>query len=321
MLYKKDIFVLQPLSTNVFYKNYVAQFKKIFYELRMMKKSQIVNLGIQDIVMYEKKRPRHRYLVNTVSTLQDYDTLYHLTDLPRCGYLFYYLRKYKTFTKKISTYFTAQILLAIQYLHSKNFLYRLLSPDSIMITEKGNVKLRFDFCNMLGLTEDDYKRNIEYIPVDFYKEGISKASDYWSIGVILFEMLNGYSPFKEESFEKSLCAVKSKRVEISGDEDTRNLIKGLLERHSFKRIGYKNKDEKRIRKMPFFKNIDWDALENGEIESPFMGYKPVNFNEKGKTLHESFQTDMNKREGDGYGSTFYGYDIIDSDISYYMDLN
>ncbi|KAM0687660.1 hypothetical protein COBT_001092 [Conglomerata obtusa] len=321
MLSKKDIVILQPLTNGLFFKNYVIKVKNRFYETRCMKKSQIINLNLQDLIMHEKRRPRHRYIHNVVCTMQDYDTLFLVTDLPQCGYLYYYLRKYKTFSKKVCVFFAAQIICAFQYLHSKNIIYKLLSPDNIMITADGNIKLRFDFCNMLGLTEEEYVKNVEYIPIDYYKDGITKSSDYWALGVVLFEFLYGQTPFKDESWEKCLMNVKNRKIDFRGDEDTQNLLRGLLERHDFKRIGSRTKDRKKIRKMMFFKGIVWDDIENGNISSPFINHKPVIFNCKGKKMCELYESDLQKREGDGYGATFFGYEKIESDIDHHMDLN
>lgn len=321
MFIKKDFVVLQPLGSGIFYKNYVTKVKKKFYETRTMKKAQIINLFLQDLVLHEKSKPRHNYLVNTVFTFQDYDTLFLVSELPQCGYLYYYLRKYKVFGKKTASFFIAQIITAIRFLHSKNYIYRMLSPDNIMITSTGNIKLRFDFCNMLGMTEIEYRKNIEYIPIDYYKEEITKVSDYWSIGIILYEFVYGYTPFNDNNWENILNNVKTKKIVYKENDESTPLLKGLLERFTFRRIGNNEKDIKKIKKMEFFDMVNWQEIESGNCVSPFKNYKPVDFSGKGKELTVMFDSDLKKREGDGYGSTFNAYSQPESQIDYYMDLN
>jgi p70 ribosomal S6 kinase/protein kinase X len=246
-----------------------------------------------------------------VCTFQDYDYLYFVSELPKGGFFYYYLRSAKTFPKDITRFYLAEILLGIQYLHTKGYLYRLLSPDTIMITAEGHIKLKFDFLNSIGMIEREYRRSIEYIPIDFVRKNeMFIESDYWSMGNLLYEMLVGHTPFKAKTYEETVQKMLNQPVSYPPhiDEETRDLLSRLLDKYYFRRLGHEPEDRYLLRSHPFFAGINWVSISARKIRPPLLiGENALGGKASGVLLEELFKVDHRKGPEDGYGSIFRYY--------------
>lgn len=187
------------------------------------------------------------------------------------GELFTHIIDKKRFDEQSTKYIIAQIVSALGYLHSKEIIYRDLKPENVMIESDGYIKL-IDFglsrilpMNDIALT---FCGTAEYCSPEMIDEvGHDQNTDWWALGVILYEMLIGIPPFYDKNREKMFHKIKTKSPKFpdqkahgfSISETAQDLIRKLLEKDMTKRLGAKN-DSTEILNHPFFKEIDIDEL-------------------------------------------------------------
>jgi len=167
----------------------------------------------------------------------------------------------------------------VGHLHSLGFVHRDMKPENVLLGADGHLKVT-DFglakCNMT----DEPRTNsmcgtIEYMaPEIILGKGHGKTVDWWSIGILLYEMLVGLPPFRSKNkntLKKRITEAKLKLPAYLTSE-AHSLIKALLQRDPKKRLGYGPSGFEQVKKHPFFRSINWKKLENLDIPSPF---KPV----------------------------------------------
>lgn len=156
-------------------------------------------------------------------------------------------------------------------------MHRDLKPENCLITTDGHIKIT-DFGLAKGNIHDEDERSNSFIGTMEYMapeivdgKGHTKSVDWWSTGILLFEMLCGVPPFKAKSrnaLQAQILSSKPKFPKFIGN-DAQSFIKGLLTKDPAKRLGSGPQGSEAIKKHPFFKSINWSRLEKGEITSPF----------------------------------------------------
>jgi serum/glucocorticoid-regulated kinase 2 len=193
------------------------------------------------------------------------------------GELFQHLRKFRTFDEEKVRFYGAQIALALEYLHKKGIVYRDLKPENILMDDKGYLRLA-DFGMAKQLKDDEKAMSFcgtpEYLaPEVITLEGHDKNVDWWSFGILLFEMLCGLPPFYVENLDKMYDMIKTspvkfpKRIKLS--DDAKDVIIKLLEKNPKKRLG-SQKGIEEIKAHPFFASLDFDLIEQKKMPAPFI---------------------------------------------------
>jgi len=191
------------------------------------------------------------------------------------GEVFTHLRSHGRFSRKITRFYIAEVVLAMEYLHSKNIVYRDLKPENLLIDSFGHIKLTdFGFAKVI----DDNRTYTmcgtpEYLAPEVIKgKGHGVEVDWWAVGVLLFEMLAGYPPFYDEDpfgiYEKILL----KRITFPShfSNSSRDLIKKLLAHDRTKRLGNLKDGAEDVKKHRFFRKIDWTALAQRKLKPPII---------------------------------------------------
>ena len=194
----------------------------------------------------------------------------------RGGELFQHLRTEKFFPEDKVRFYAASIGLALDYLHSKGIIYRDIKPENILIGEDGYLKL-IDF-GMAKIVKDNEKATSfcgtpEYLaPEIITGEGHNKSADWWSYGILIFEMLCGIPPFYCENTEKMYDLITHaelrfpKRIQLS--DNSKDLLKKLLIKKQTNRLGAQNGFAE-IRTHPFFEGFNFDELLAKKMPVPF----------------------------------------------------
>ena len=277
-----DFKILKVLGRGTFGKVCLVQYKstKKYYAMKIMKKNIILEHDQVSHTLLEKQilqNLNYQFLVGMVFCFQTQERIYFVMNFIRGGELFNHLHKCKYFPEEETKFYCAIIGLALEYLHTHGIVYRDIKPDNILIDEDGYLKLAdFGMAKMLKDQEKAFSLcgTPEYFaPEIITREGHNKSADWWSYGILLYEMLYGIPPFYSKNTEKMFELITKaeikypKKIQVS--ENAKDLISKLLIKDQDLRLGADGGFET-IKKHPFFKGFDFKALEEKKIEAPYI---------------------------------------------------
>jgi len=191
------------------------------------------------------------------------------------GELFSRLRKDGRFSNDVSLFYAAEILLAIQYLHKKNMVYRDLKPENLLIDRFGHIKIAdFGFAKRIENRTFTLCGTPEYLAPEIIKgskTGYGKTVDWWALGILVFEMLSGYPPFYDNEPVGIYKKIVSGILEFPRflDVCSKDLIRKLLNPDISLRLGCQDNGET-IKHHKWFRGVDWDEVLRREIPAPWV---------------------------------------------------
>ena len=275
----EDFNLIRIIGVGSYGKVYVAtkNSSKKLYAVKILDKEKINNKTQKNNIITERAilaNLNHPFIMKLNYAFQTEKSLYFITKFMHGGELNYHIYKEKNsfFTEEKAKFYAAEIILALNYLHQNNCIYRDLKPENVLIDKNGHIKLT-DF-GLAKLCEDFPCKTKtlcgtpEYLaPEILFEKDYGIEVDWWSLGVIIYEMISGYLPFKILPDEKITKNVYKKKIKIFSHFScfAKDLIKKLLEYNPKKRIGYYQ-----IINHPFFKDIDWEKVEKMELNPPFL---------------------------------------------------
>eukprot|EP01030_Chromulinospumella_sphaerica_P034345 gene34345-biopygen10006 len=197
---------------------------------------------------------------------QTADKLFFVLEYCAGGELFFHLGKVGRFAEERAMFYSAQITLALEYVHSLGIVYRDLKPENVLLDEVGNVKLTDFGLSKEGVNESSsgafsFCGTPEYIaPEVLLRQGHGKAVDWWSLGALLYEMLSGLPPFfsrnRDAMFERIMSAELTFPPYMS--ENAKSLLSGMLVRDPTQRLGSGERDSRELKEQPFYQDLDWE---------------------------------------------------------------
>ena len=270
----------QTLGTGSFGRVKLAKMNntKKYYAIKILKKIDLIKLKQVDHILNEIKiltLVSHPFIVEIYGFTQDERYIYIILEFINGGELFTYLRSVIKFPIDQSVFYAGQVVLIFEYLHSKNIIYRDLKPENILIHKSGYLKLTdFGFAKIVEGRTYTLCGTPEYLaPEIILNKGHGKPVDWWTTGILLYEMIAGIDPFSDDDpmmvYQKIL---KGKIKFPSGfDSNAKSIIKHLLDADLTKRYGNLKNGVKDITGHRFFKGFDWAKLIKKELTPP---YKP-----------------------------------------------
>ena len=252
---------------------------KKYYAVKSIYKNNIKEYN-KDKIEKILKNLNHDFLANIILCYETNIRIYFLFEFIQNEDLFYHIQFYKKAQKeKINEekikFFAASIILALEYLHKNGITYRNFSPRNILINKEGYIKLTpfsFEqfFC-LKNIRNEKEIKNSEYTSPEAMNNEQKESSDFWNLGIIIFEMIYGIPPFYYCDYNNIIKSelIFPKNVEIS--DNLKNLLEKLLQKNFEERLG-NDGDFNKIKNHDFFKDFNFDDLLNKKIESP---YKPV----------------------------------------------
>ncbi|KAL1971229.1 hypothetical protein VTN77DRAFT_181 [Rasamsonia byssochlamydoides] len=217
------------------------------------------------------------FIVGLKFSFQTPTDLYLVTDYMSGGELFWHLQKEGRFEEARAKFYIAELILALQHLHDHDIVYRDLKPENILLDANGHIALCDFGLSKANLTKNDTTNTFcgttEYLAPEVLldEQGYTKMVDFWSLGVLVFEMCCGWSPFYAEDTQQMYKNIAFGKVRFPRDAlstEGRNFVKGLLNRNPKHRLGAKD-DARELMAHPFFHDIDWEALARKEVIPPF----------------------------------------------------
>ena len=278
-----DFQTLKVIGRGSYGKVTLVQYKKTkeLYAMKSLKKDVLLDQDQVESTLLEKKILQsldYPFLVGMVFCFQSEERIYFVMPFVRGGELFQHLRNSRFFPEDKVKFYAAIIGLSLEYLHTHGIVYRDIEPENILIDEDGYLRL-VDF-GMAKILQGDEKATSfcgtpEYLaPEIITGEGHNRAADWWSYGILTYEMFFGIPPFFCDNQEKMYQLITRaelrfpKKINIS--DEAKDLLQKLLIKNQDERLGSKNGFNE-IRAHPFFKGLDFTALEHRKIEAP---YKP-----------------------------------------------
>ncbi|OCF58770.1 AGC/AKT protein kinase [Kwoniella mangroviensis CBS 10435] len=248
------------------------------YALKTIRKAHIVSRSEVTHTLAERTvlaQVNCPFIVPLKFSFQSTEKLYLVLAFVNGGELFHHLQREGKFNETRSRFYAAELLLALEHLHGFNVIYRDLKPENILLDYSGNIALcDFGLCK-LNMSASDTTNTFcgtpEYLAPELLSgHGYTKCVDWWTLGVLLYEMLTGLPPFYDENTNEMYRKILSDplRFPDSMGSEARSLLTQLLNRDPARRLGVNGAQE--IKDHPFFaKHIKFQKLWNKQIQPPF----------------------------------------------------
>ncbi|EGF80693.1 hypothetical protein BATDEDRAFT_19449 [Batrachochytrium dendrobatidis JAM81] len=258
------------------------KFTKKHYAIKVLKKEFIIENDEVESTKSEKRvfltanRERHPFLVNLHSSFQTESRVYFVMEFVSGGDLMWHIQQ-QHFSEKRARFYACEVLMALEYLHQNNIVYRDLKLDNILLTPAGHIKIAdYGLCkeNMpQGVTTGTFCGTPEFMAPEILSEKpYTRAVDWWAFGVLIYEMMLGQSPFKGEDEEEIFEAIMHSEINYPSHlaRDAVSLLQKLLTKDPSKRLGSGKNDALDIKQHSFFAGVDWESLKHLEIPPPFI---------------------------------------------------
>ncbi|XP_046866138.1 atypical protein kinase C isoform X2 [Drosophila willistoni] len=260
------------------------------YAMKVIKKALVTDDEDIDWVQTEKHvfetASNHPFLVGLHSCFQTPSRLFFVIEFVRGGDLMYHMQRQRRLPEEHARFYAAEISLALNFLHEKGIIYRDLKLDNVLLDHEGHIKLTdYGMCKegiRSGDTTSTFCGTPNYIAPEILRgEDYGFSVDWWALGVLLYEMLAGRSPFDlagasenpDQNTEDYLFQVileKAIRIPRSLSVRAASVLKGFLNKNPADRLGcHRESAFMDIVSHPFFKNMDWELLERKQVTPPF----------------------------------------------------
>merc|ERR1719270_3267027 len=247
------------------------------YAMKVLKKA---TLKVRDRVRTKLERNiladvNHSFIVKLQYAFRTEGKLYLILDFLRGGDLFTRLSKEVMFTEDDVKFYLAELALALSHLHSIGIIYRDLKPENILLDSEGHIAVT-DF----GLSKEGFEEKafsfcgtVEYMASEVVnRRGHDFTADWWSYGVLMYEMLTGRLPFQGEDREETMNQILKAKLGMPQflSPEAQALLRALFKRNPANRLGSGANGINDLKNHPFFASIDWNKLLKKQIVPPFQ---------------------------------------------------
>ncbi|KDO69830.1 hypothetical protein CISIN_1g013249mg [Citrus sinensis] len=254
------------------------------YAMKVMRKDTIIKKNHVDYMKAERDiltKVTHPFIVQLRYSFQTRSKLYLILDFINGGHLFFHLYRQGIFREDQARFYTAEIVSAVSHLHKCGIVHRDLKPENILMDSDGHVMLT-DFGLAKEIDESSRSNSMcgttEYMaPEILLSKGHNKDADWWSVGILLYEMLTGQPPFTHANRQKLQQRIINEKVKLPPflTSEAHSLLKGvsfltqLLHKDPSKRLGSGPGGVDAIKHHKWFRSINWKTLEAREMQPKF----------------------------------------------------
>ncbi|XP_062927668.1 cGMP-dependent protein kinase 1 isoform X3 [Mobula hypostoma] len=251
------------------------------FAMKILKKRHIVDTRQQEHIRSEKQimqEAHSDFIVRLYRTFKDSKYLYMLMEACLGGELWTILRDRGSFDDATTRFYTACVVEAFAYLHFKGIIYRDLKPENLILDHRGYAKLvDFGFAKKIGFGKKTWTfcGTPEYVaPEIILNKGHDISADYWSLGILMYELLTGSPPFSGpdpmKTYNIILRGIDMIEFPKKITKNAANLIKKLCRDNPSERLGNLKNGVKDIQKHKWFEGFNWDGLRKGTLTPPIV---------------------------------------------------
>uniref|UniRef100_A0A8C6LQA1 protein kinase C n=1 Tax=Nothobranchius furzeri TaxID=105023 RepID=A0A8C6LQA1_NOTFU len=280
----QDFRLIAVLGRGHFGKVLLSEYKKTgtMFAIKALKKGDIVARDEVESLMCEKhifeivNMSHHPFLVNLFACFQTPEHVCFVMEYTAGGDLMMHIHT-DVFTEPRAMFYAACVVLGLQFLHDHKIVYRDLKLDNLLLGTDGYVKIAdFGLCKEgmgYGDRTSTFCGTPEFLAPEVLTDtSYTRAVDWWGLGVLIYEMLVGESPFPGDDEEEVFDSIVNDEVRYPRFLSTEAIaiMRRLLRRNPERRLGSGEKDAEEVKKQPFFRNVDWEALLQKKVPPPFV---------------------------------------------------
>lgn len=275
-----DFEVLKVVGQGAFGKVFQVKQKGTseIFAMKVVRKDKIMEKNHVEYMKAERDiltKVDHPFVVQLRYSFQTKYRLYLVLDFVNGGHLFFQLYHQGLFREDLARIYAAEIVSAVSHLHANGIMHRDLKPENILLDADGHVMLT-DFGLAKEFDENTRSNSmcgtVEYMaPEIILGKGHDKAADWWSVGILLFEMLTGQPPFVGGNRNKVQQKIVKDKMKLPAylSSEAHSLLKGLLQKEASNRLGGGPDGSNEIKNHTWFKSINWKKLNAREIQPSF----------------------------------------------------
>ncbi|CAO1618155.1 unnamed protein product [Sympodiomycopsis kandeliae] len=276
-------YLLRAVGKGAFGKVRVVQHKqtKTLYALKYINKAKCIKMRAVSNIIQERRlleEIESPFVCNLRYAFQDDEHMFMVLDLMLGGDLRFHLDRSGNMKEEVVRFYVAELACALDYLHNLQMVHRDIKPDNVLLDEKGHAHLTdfniaVHFSPRRPLTS--IAGSMAYMaPEVLAKRGYLSSVDWWSLGVMAYELLFGRRPFRGKTNSALTHSIMNDRCNFPDNVDTIvskesiSCIKGMLERDTRRRMGCREGLQD-YKSHPWFAGIDWDLLRRKQLPPPF----------------------------------------------------
>ncbi|XP_059808170.1 protein kinase C zeta type isoform X1 [Hypanus sabinus] len=286
----QDFDLIRVIGRGSYAKVLLVRLKKndCIYAMKVVKKELVHDDEDIDWVQTEKhvfeQASSNPFLVGLHSCFQTESRLFLVIEYVNGGDLMFHMQRQRKLPEEHARFYAAEICIALNFLHDKGIIYRDLKLDNVLLDSDGHIKLTdYGMCKEglgPGDTTSTFCGTPNYIAPEILRgEEYGFSVDWWALGVLMFEMMAGRSPFdiitdnpdmNTEDYLFQVILEKPIRIPRSLSVKAASVLKGFLNKDPKERLGCQSQTGfADIQTHTFFRSIDWDLLEKKQVTPPF----------------------------------------------------
>uniref|UniRef100_A0A1A9WKE2 cGMP-dependent protein kinase n=1 Tax=Glossina brevipalpis TaxID=37001 RepID=A0A1A9WKE2_9MUSC len=283
-----DLKKIATLGAGAFGKVDLVAFGENTFALKIIKKIDVVKQDQIEHVYSEKhvmmKCRGSPFVIELYKTFRDDKFVYFLMEACMGGDVWTIMSQRRYFDENTARFIAACVVEAFDFLHSHNIIYRDLKPENLMLTTDGYCKLvDFGFAKQLPVNRKThtFAGTPEYVaPEIILDRGHDRSADYWALGILIFELLMGKTPFRGQNqikiYQQILGGIDVIQMPSKIPKPAQGLIRALCKQLPAERLGYQRRGITDIKKHSWFDGLEWQKLKNKQLISPIK--RPITSN-------------------------------------------